>query len=404
VTAKSDLLFQFMRDRAHDLAALDFDDSPTEPFPHADPYLLSSTMQKAIRRRDTAIARRAGHQLYTLDRARLWRRLAVVALEDIGIADVTVAAELVGIATWPAARRLIGGDSPALDIAIMRACRAAKDRTGDHLASIIGRETIPSADRVALRTASPNALLAMIASSDLPWERRLRAAVILLRPAGYGGQVASGRSEDSMHPGAIGAVFDVLHELGVPCQLLIACEAYAARQRDPLPVLVPFAAMLCATGCTTDTHRVVTHDLPPAELIGALPAYALDPVNTRIGKRAVELWLRSYLAKPQWLPRQVAACLWNAESAACDRTLSWPLGDTIRERAYAADLSYRGLPVARHAELADWIDRERPALTAARQAAFDSAVRQSGKLVEANFQTTLPLQVPQTKSRGAGDA
>jgi hypothetical protein len=385
---KSDLLFQFMRDRAHDLAALDFDNRPTEPFPNTDPYLLSSTMQKAIRRGDTAIARRAGHQLYTLDRARLWRRLAVVALEDIGIADVTVAAELVGIATWPAARRLIGGDSPALDIAIMRACRAAKDRTGDHLASIIGRETIPSADRVALRTASPNALLAMIASSDLPWERRLRAAVI-----------ASGRSDDSMQPVAAGldAVFDVLHELGVPSLLIFACESYAARQRDALPVLVPFAAMLCATGCMTDTHRVVTHDLPPAELIGTLPSYSLDPVNTRIGKRAVELWLRSYLAKPQWLPRQVAACLWNSESAACDRTLSWPLGDTIRERAYAADLSYRGLPVARHAELANWIDRERPALIAARQAAFDSAVRQSGKIVEANFQTTLPLQVPSSK-------
>lgn len=118
---------------------------------------------------------------------------------------------------------------------------------------------------------------------------------------------------------------------------------------------------------------------------------------TRIGKPAVELWLRPYLAKPQWLPRQVAACLWNAESAACDRTLSWPLGDTIRARAYTVDLSYRGLPVACHAELAAWIDRERPALTAARQAAFDSAVRQSGKIVEADFQTTLPLQVPPGK-------
>jgi hypothetical protein len=382
---KSVLLFQLMRDRARDLAALDFDDSPPDPFPNADPYLCASAMQKAIRRGDAAIARRAGHQLYTLDRARLWRRLAVVALEDIGIADATVAAELVATSTMPAARRLLGGDIPALDIALARACAAAKDRTGDHLASIVGREPIPSMDRVALRTASPNALIAMIASSDLPWERRLRAAI-----------VASGRAEDSMHPGAIGGVFDVLHELGVSCQLLVACEAYAARQRDALPVFVPFAAMLAKTdapGC----NRVVAHDLPKSEMIGGWPAYAFDPLWTRTGKRAVDLWLRSYLAKPQWLPRQVAACLWNAESATCDRTLSWPLGDTIRARAYAADLSYRGLPVERHAELAQWIDRERPALIAARQAAFDSAVRQSPKSVEADFQTTLPLQVPASK-------
>ena len=375
------LLFQFVADRAHELSAATVDPSASEAFLHADPYLLASAMQKAIRRGDTAIARRAGHQLYTLDRARLWRRLAVVALEDIGIGDVTVAAELVAISTMPAARRLLGGDIPALDIALMRACGAAKDRTGDHLASIVGREPIPNMDRVALRTTSPNALLAMIASSDLPWERRLRAAVI-----------ASGRSEDSMHPGAanIAAVFDVLHELGTPPLLILASEAYAARQRDALPVLVPFAAVLHAPGCM---DRVVAHDLPPTELIGTLPSYSLDPVNTRIGKRAVELWLRSYLAKPQWLPRQVAACLWNAESAACDRTLSWPLGDTIRARAHAADLSYRGLPVERHAELAQWIARERPALTSARQAAFDSAIRQSPKPAEAIFQTTLPLHV-----------
>jgi len=217
--------------------------------------------------------------------------------------------------------------------------------------------------------------------------------------------IVSGRSEDSMQPvaalGGLGIMFDMLHELGVPPTLITACESYAARQRDALPVLVPFAAVLHATGCR---DRVVAHDMPPAELIAGWPDWTFDPLWTRIGKRAVDLWLRSYIAKPQWLPRQVAACLWNAESAACDRTLSWPLGDAIRARAYAADLSYRGLPVARHAELAQWIDRERPTLTAARQAAFDSAVRQSGKSVEADFQTTLPLQVPQNKSRGAGDA
>jgi hypothetical protein len=139
-------------------------------------------------------------------------------------------------------------------------------------------------------------------------------------------------------------------------------------------------------------------------MIGELPAYALDPVNMRIGKRAVDLWLRSYIAKPQWLPRQGAACLWNSDNAACDRTLSWSLGDAIRERAYAADLAYRGLPAARHAELANWIARERPVPIFARQAAFDSATRQSGKSVEVNFQTALPLHVPSSKSSEADDA
>jgi hypothetical protein len=389
VSAKSDLLFQFLRDRSHDLAALDFDDSPTDPFPHADPYLLSSAMQKAIRRGDSAIARRAGHQLFMLDRARLWRRLAVVALEDIGIADITVAAELIGIATLPAVRRLLGGDIPALGIALARACGAVKDRSGDHLASVIGREPTTDADRAALRAASPNALLAMLASSDLPWTRRLRAAVR-----------ASGRSDNPVSPVApdIAAVFDVLHELGAPPVLVLACETYAARQRDALPVLVPFAAMLRMSEDEREA-TVVMHNLPPCEMIGELPSYSFDPVNTRLGRHAVDLFLRAHLMKPPYTPRMVAAALWNSESAACDRTLSWTSGDMIRERAYAADLSFRGLPPDRHAELNDWIARKRPALTAARQAVWNGVVRDAGRFVEALEQANLPLPVPARSPR-----
>ncbi len=52
---------------------------------------------------------------------------------------------------------------------------------------------------------------------------------------------------------------------------------------------------------------------------------------------------------------------------------------TLRERAYAADLSFRGVPVERHRELNAWIDRERPALVAARTAVWNSVVRASGE-------------------------
>jgi hypothetical protein len=385
---KSDLLFRILSDRAPALAALGLDYAPPDPLPHADPYLLASAMQKAIRRGDSGVARRAGHQLLTLDRSRLWRRLMVVALEDIGIADPDAAAELITISTLTAARRLLGGDAHALDIALARACAAVKDRSGDHLASIIGREPVENMDRVAIRTASPNALLAMVAASDLPWERRLRAAV-----------AASGRTDNAMRSRAPGvrAVLDVLHELGVSSLLLVACEAYAARSRDPLPVFVPFAAMLHGNANAPACSRAVesvSHVLPPTETIAGWPAYTFDPVNTRLGRRAVDLWLRSYIAKPQWLPRQVAALLWNSESALCDHTLSWPFGDQIRERAYTADLTFRGLPLARHSELSAWIERERPVLTSAREAAFASAVRASAKPVEASEQAYLPLLVP----------
>lgn len=380
------LLSQFIADRAHDLAVAHVDAEPPSPFADADVHLLASAMQKAIRRGDLSTARRAAHQLHALDRQRLWRRLAVIALEDIGIASIETVADMIAISTLPASRRLFGGDIPALDIALARACAAAKDRTGDHLGSIISREPVDDMDRAALHSASPNALLAMIAASDLPWTRRLHATVL-----------SAGRSDGAFHPSAsnIGAVFDVLREMGAPSLLITACQVYAARQRDLLPVFVPFASMLAKD----DHSGVKVRELPPSELIGELPDFSFDPLHTRLGRRAVDLWLRSYLMKQPWLPRQVAAALWNTESALCDRTLDWSMSDAIRERAHRSDLLARGVPCERHDELMGWIARERPALTAARTAVWNSVRRQCCKPAEALEQANLPLPVPMKHSR-----
>jgi hypothetical protein len=387
VNQAASLLFQHLHDHlapADDTAGL----PPPRPFSHADPYLLASLVQKAIRRGDVAMARRAGHQLLGLDRTRLWRRLAVTALEDIGIADIELAAEIVAVASLTAARRLFPSELQALDHILVRACDAVKDRSGDHLYSILYREPVDPDQTRLLAQASGDALIAVIASSYQPLPQRLRAAVL-----------ASGRSAEFYRPGApgISAVFDVLHELGVPSLLLLACEVYASRQRDELPVLVPLAALFHINS----KPIVRQHDPPAPEPIGEFPAYVLDPVNTRLGRRSVELWLKAYLTKPEWLPKQAAAALWNAESAQCDRTLGTELGESIRERAYAADLVHRGLPIDRHTEINAWVASERPALTAARQAIWNSVVRQSAAPVEALEQANLPLPVPAAKIRGS---
>ncbi len=370
-----------IQDRAHGLGALTVGLVPPTSFPRADPYLLASAVQKAIRRGDLVVARSAGHQLCSLDRQRLWRRLAVIALEDVGIADVEVVADLVAISSLPAARQVLGGDIPALDVAIVRACATVKDRTGDHFASVITREPASDNDRAALRTASPNGLLAMLASSDLPWTRRLRAALLV-----------SGRTDDSSQSVAANlAVFGAMRELGVPRLLLAACETYASRQRDALPVFVPFAWVLDSPGCS---RSIIIHELPAAEMIGEWPSYVFDPLWTRIGKRAVRLWLQSYDGTRPFTERQVAAALWNAESALCDRTLSWSMSNVLRVRAYAADLSYRGLPVERHAELMAWVTDNRPSLIAARTEVWNDVIRAFGKPAERLEQANLPLPVP----------
>jgi replication-associated recombination protein RarA len=60
-----------------------------------DRWVASSLVQKAIRRGDVELAKRAAFRLLELDKEAIWRRLVVIAFEDIGAGDVDV---LLGIA------------------------------------------------------------------------------------------------------------------------------------------------------------------------------------------------------------------------------------------------------------------------------------------------------------------
>jgi replication-associated recombination protein RarA len=51
----------------------------------ADQWVISSLLQKSIRRSETDIAQRAALTLFKLKGGAIWRRLMVIAFEDIGI-------------------------------------------------------------------------------------------------------------------------------------------------------------------------------------------------------------------------------------------------------------------------------------------------------------------------------
>jgi len=360
----ADHLFSLMRERVSSSPEFDFHHTPSPPhFVGADVHILASLLQKAIRRGDLANARRAGHQLLALDPSRLWRRLSVTALEDIGIGDSEAVAELVAIATLPELRRKLGGNSVTLDLALAHGCRAVKDRSADHLSSIAEREPIPDGRFDSLERASDNALAAVIASQCQHWSHCARAASILIRRYEEGSTAS--------RVATLAPIFERFQELGAPERLVTACQTHAARQRDALALYVLIAWSFQAASGGLATIRC--HDLPEPVLVDGIPEFAFDPHHTRIGRRAVELWRRCYLAPPPWTARQLGMALWNIEAAACDRTLDWPMGRDIRRRAYRADLLSKGVPEAEHAALYAWVIREHSALTCARTAAFRSA-------------------------------
>jgi len=64
-------------------------DSPTRPIPlAADRYIALSALQKAIRRGNEDLALRAAANLMINGPKAIWRRLGIIAFEDIGVANI----------------------------------------------------------------------------------------------------------------------------------------------------------------------------------------------------------------------------------------------------------------------------------------------------------------------------
>ncbi len=284
-------------------------------------------------------------------------------MEDIGIGDIDATAELIAIATYPELRRVLGGNSAALDYALMLSCGAVKDRTADHLHSIAEREPIQDGRFDSLERASDDALVAVITSQCRHWSHCARAASLLIQR--YEAVTAATRLRK------LAPVFDGFRDLGAPDPLVTACQSYAARERDAYSLYVLVAWSFHAA--SLDQVKVRCHELTQPALIDGIPEYAFDPHHTRAGRRAVELWQRTYLAPPPWTARQIGMALWNVEAAACDRTLDWPMGRDILRRAYRADFVSKGVTEDQHDALYLWVIRENSALTCARRAAWRSA-------------------------------
>jgi hypothetical protein len=99
----------------------------------ADPWIISSLLQKSIRRGESEIAQRAALTLLSLRGSAIWARLMIIAFEDVGAGSPDALAMTVAVGSDPAFRSAIGGN-PRTVAGIARVlCQSAKDRSADYL-------------------------------------------------------------------------------------------------------------------------------------------------------------------------------------------------------------------------------------------------------------------------------
>jgi hypothetical protein len=98
-----------------------------------DAAVISSLLQKSIRRGEVGLAQRAAVTLLSPRGPALWRHLLVIAFEDVGIGASGLQVEAVSVVADPNARKRLGGNEAAALYLAWLLADAPKDRSTDYL-------------------------------------------------------------------------------------------------------------------------------------------------------------------------------------------------------------------------------------------------------------------------------
>jgi hypothetical protein len=308
-----------------------------KPIP-ADQWVISSLLQKSIRRSETDIAQRAALTLFKLKGGAIWRRLMVIAFEDVGIGSIdalTMTATAAGDSAW---RKRNGGDLRiAVQLARMLA-EAPKDRSADYLCDAKDHPMLADFWR-AMETTSLELRLCHVRDQALGLPLRAVAALSALDIGSRG---------DISRTGGLEALLTTFHELEVPEELVAATGIAAARTREPITAMVP----LIWLAARNSEKRVCDCAVPPLVKTDDVPLYALDK-HTRSGREAIWRFacendsVRACLASFVPAGRRRSACYMAAfyvDAAPIARRLMWEQSEALETFGIERDLLHAGLP------------------------------------------------------------
>lgn len=156
----------------------DSDEIALVPGTLADRWFLASQLQKTIRRGLAEHAVCAALQLSELDAAYLWRRLRIIALEDVGLANPTLVATVLAIAGKVALHRALGVWR-TIRAAVTQLAESRKSRTACDVSCWTALVDVLPAERHRLVGTSPtNWTSIAVAEEHAVWRRCLALQLI----------------------------------------------------------------------------------------------------------------------------------------------------------------------------------------------------------------------------------
>lgn len=307
-----------------------------------DKWLATSALQKAIRRGLEAPALLACSFLIAHQPDRFWRRLVVIALEDIGIADLRLVHEVLSISGRKVWRAEHGGDWSFASDLVQRMCRTIKSR--DACDALVVADLHPDlrAHRSAFLDLGGKELADILTNPDKQVGERVLAAWLIAGTKQFPAANLPTRT------GSFSDLLQVYEVMGVDPNVLATARLGSTRTVEGHPLSLPLIWLLAASGGET---CVKPYSLPDIRDIRGWPEFAYD-MHTRVGKRAIKLFLCEcteldrFVCK--WLPSHqhelfAGTLLFRLEGENVDRRLTYPGSQALLRTAEVAHLTHQGL-------------------------------------------------------------
>jgi hypothetical protein len=333
---------------------------PTARPMDASPWLAMSALQKAVRRGREDLALSAAATLLRDAPEKLWRRIGCIAYEDIGVASL----EAVGLATVALAgkrnRAALDGEWAVASCVVAELCGAPKCRAADDLLMACELHLAYAEARAELPHLTTRDLIMVATGQGSVHERALALWYALgtdRRPSG----LVSRRGEPRL-------VFDCLCEAGWPHSIVeIVREGF----RRTGEMLCPLVALLSCE--PRQATRVESDQLPPEEMIGDAPTWALD-LYSREGRAAFARFLETDAPAARWVRDSIRSAhrvaflghiMFRFEGGLVVNRMRWPLADELRRQA---DFECSGPACPDATEILELMRADLPLLNEARSA------------------------------------
>ncbi|MEP9373855.1 hypothetical protein [Mesorhizobium sp. KR1-2] len=294
-------------------------------------------MQKAIRRGNETAALAATSFLLAGHGDRFWRRLTVIALEDVGIANLDAVRDVLLASTRKTWRAEHGGDWDIAAALVQRLCAAMKCRDACEL--LVAADLHPrwKRQRTAFLDLTQHQLCEIVTDPARHLAERTLAAWLV---AGTKRFPAYALPEVE---GSFATLLDVYRHLGTPEHVLEVARLGSTRTQEGHPLTTPLVWLAASTGPVTASPEKLSE---PA-LIRGWPDYAFD-MHTRLGRRALTLFAERctvlQVLMDQHLPADahgdfIGHLVFRVEGQVVDRRLSYPGAGAILRDAEIAHLT-----------------------------------------------------------------